>query len=150
MRSTWTWSSWAAALLALVLIASTAGARQRPQGSRLVETARPHARRQPREGAQPTRSGAPDVPVIGPTSWSDALDDAAGLSSLDRTQLLTGSVRLSRTEAVGEDIRSIVSLAEGPGSVLCMGTTDARLWSYDPATGITLDLGTPVPDECDN
>ena len=150
MHSPRTWSSWAAALLALVLIASTAGARQLPQGSRLVETARLHARRQPREGAQPTRAGAPSLPVIGPTSWSDTLDDAAGLSWLDRTQLLTGSVRLGRTEAVGEDVHSIVSLAEGPGGVLYMGTTDARLWSYDPATGITLDLGTPVPEECDN
>ena len=150
MHSHRTWFPWAAALLALAVIAGTAGAHQVAQGSRLVETAHLHARRQPEGGAQPTRAGAPNLPVIGPTSWSDALDDAAGLSWLDRTQLQTGSLSLSRTEAVGEDVHSIVSLAEGPGGVLYMGTSQARLWSYDPATGITLDLGTPVPDECDN
>ena len=149
MRRSRTWLSCAVALLACSLAAGTAGAGQLTPWMIHGKTAE-HSRRQHRDERQPAGSSAPRVPIAGPTSWSDTLDDAAGLTWLERTQLQPGSVSLSRTESVGEDVRSIVSLAEGPDGVLYMGTTEARLWSYDPATGVTLDLGTPVPAECFN
>lgn len=142
------WFPWAAGLLIVALTASAAGALPRPPAAEVAEAAsgRPH-----RQGGLGLPEGATILePVIGPTSWYDALNDAAGLSWLDRTQLLTDRVRLGLTEEMGESVSSIRALTEGPDGVLYMGTAESRLWSYDPITDTTVDLGTPVPEECNN
>jgi hypothetical protein len=145
------WFPWAASLSILVLLTGVAGALPRSQGAgrhgatpaRTLGRTGPESRR---EAAGPTTL----EPVIGPTSWYDPLNDASGLSWLEQTQLLTDRVHLSLAEVLGENVGSITALSEGPGGVLYMGTTESRLWSYDPATNTTVDLGMPVPDECNN
>lgn len=99
----------------------------------------------------PLASAAPEPnePIIGPGSWSDPLNDTAGLSWLDATVLKDGQVDLSQMELLGQDIQSIWALTEGPDDTYYLGTDDARLWSYDLLSGLTTDLGQPVPDECD-
>jgi len=142
------WFPWAAGLLIVALTAGAAGALPRPLAARAADAAsgRPH-----RQGGPGLSEGATILePIIGPTSWYDALNDAMGLSWLDRTQLLTDRVRLGLTEELGENVSSIRALTEGPGGVLYMGTDESRLWSYDPITDTTVDLGMPVPDECNN
>ncbi len=93
---------------------------------------------------------APSEPVVGPTSWTDPLDDPTGLSWLEGTQQMNGQVNLNPMVPLSAPVSGIQSLAEGPDGVFYMGTDEARLWSYDLATGITTDLGAPVPDECVN
>ena len=142
------WLAWAAALMIVTLMADSTGAvprAQSPLGSE-VPPGRSHRRGDPES---PERSPILE-PIIGPTSWYDALNDAMGLSWLDRTQLLTDRLRLGLTEELGENVSSIRALTEGPGGVLYMGTDESRLWSYDPITDTTVDLGMPVPDECNN
>ena len=142
------WFPWAAVILIVALTASAAGALPHPLAAEAVEAAagRPH-----RQGDPGLPEGVTILePVIGPTSWYDALNDAAGLSWLDGTQLLTDRVRLGLTEEMGESVSSIRALAEGPDGVLYVGTDESRLWSYDPITDTTVDLGMPVPEECNN
>jgi hypothetical protein len=122
MKRTKGWMQWAAALLALAVLAGAAGA-----------------------GRQ-----GPAAPVIGPASWADSLDDASGLSWLENSQWGSGQVTLSAMQPLSGDVGSIRTLAEGPDGAFYMGTAGARLWRYDPASGATTDLGTPVPAECDN
>ncbi len=141
------WFPWAAGLLIVALTASAAGALPRL----LAAQAEAISGRSHRQGGpeSPDRSSILE-PVIGPTSWYDALNDAAGLSWLDGTQLLTDRVRLGLTEEMGESVSSIRALTEGPDGVLYMGTAESRLWSYNPITDTTVDLGMPVPEECNN
>lgn len=143
------WFPWAAALLIAALLASAAGALPR------AEAGQPTSGRTPRvHRSAGTELRIAEVrgqePVIGPTSWYDALNDAAGLSWLERTHLLTDRVSLGRVEVLGDNVASVRAMTEGPGGVLYIGTDQSRLWSYDPATDETVDLGMPVPDECNN
>ena len=144
-----TWLPWAAALLAAALLAGAAGALPHPQVGQAAGSgpARPHREAGSEPGPIAPRSLEP---IIGPTSWYDALNDASGLSWLEETQLLTDRVRLSLVEVMGDDVHSVRAMTEGPGGVLYLATDESRLWSYDPATDTTLDLGMPVPDECNN
>lgn len=143
------WVPWAAAVLVAALLAGAAGALPRTKAGQLDYRRAPRLHRA--AGAEP-RIAVPrsDEPIIGPTSWYDALGDAAGLSWLERTALLTDRVRLGVVEVLGDDVDSVRALTEGPGGVLYIGTDQSRLWSYDPATDETVDLGMPVPDECNN
>jgi len=103
-------------------------------------------------GAQapdPVQTQESRTPIIGPTSWSDSLDDRQGLSWLDGTRHLPGQVTLSQLEPLGEDVGAIWSIAEGPNGIFYLGIDNARLWSYDSTTGEMMDLGAPVPGECD-
>lgn len=93
--------------------------------------------------------GGPKAPIIDPTSWSDTLDDSSGLTWLENTLQLDGQVSLSPMESLSGEVGWIQSLAEGSDGSFYLGTDEARLWSYDPDTGMTTDLGTPVPGECD-
>jgi len=146
-----TWYPWAAALLLVALVAGAAGALARPEGVRANGGEPTRAQRRAGPESRPEPPGPATMgPIIGPTSWYDALDDASGLSWLERTQLLTDRVRLSLVEVLGGDVDSVRAMTEGPGGVLYLGTDESRLWSYDPATDTTTDLGMPVPDECDN
>jgi hypothetical protein len=134
--------SWLAAAMALALLVAPVGMRS---GAAL--------------GSWPGREGIRDAegraapalaPIYGDTSWSDPLDDASGLSLLVNAQQSAGQVSLNRSQPLSGDVSGIQSLVEGPDGVFYMGTDESRLWSYDPATGVTTDLGLPVPDECDN
>lgn len=101
-------------------------------------------------GSAGARRPAPYEPIVGPTSWTDLLDDSSGLSWLEGTQQVDGQVNLNPMQPLSAAVSSIVSLTEGPNGVFYMGTAGARLWSYDLLTGLTSDLGAPVPEECDN
>jgi hypothetical protein len=94
-------------------------------------------------------SARPEGPIITPTSWSDSFDDSQGLSWLDRARRDDGKVTLSRAQALGQDMLEAISLAEGSDALFYLGGDNAHLWSYDPTTNQSLDLGAPVPAECD-
>jgi hypothetical protein len=120
-----------------------------PVSGRSIATKGPWTAREPRRDAD--RGPAPArALIIGETSWTDPLDDTSGLSFLEKTQQSSGQVTLSQAQPLSAGVSGIRSLVEGPDGLFYMGTDESRLWSYDPATGITSDLGAPVPDECNN
>ncbi len=101
-------------------------------------------------GGALARDSRREAPIIGPTSWTDTLDDASGLTWLENTLQLDGQLTLSPMESLSDEVGLIQSLAEGSDGIFYLGTDEARLWSYDPISGATTDLGPPVPGECDN
>jgi hypothetical protein len=100
-------------------------------------------------GGALARDSRVQTPIINPTSWTDTLDDDTGLSWLEDTLQLDGQVSLSPMQSLSDEVSLIQSMAEGSAGTLYLGTTEARLWSYDPVSGTTTDLGLPVPGECD-
>jgi hypothetical protein len=100
-------------------------------------------------GGALARDDGRKAPIIDPTSWSDTLDDPSGLTWLENTLQLDGQVNLSPMESLSDEVGLIQSLGEGSDGVFYLGTDEARLWTYDPLSGSTTDLGTPVPGECD-
>lgn len=102
-------------------------------------------------GAAPAQdSGSePAGPIVGPGSWSDTLDDTEGLTWLQDTYHIQDRVMLGETETMADDVGEIWAVAEGSDGKFYMGADNAHLWSYDPATNQTMDLGAPVPDECE-
>lgn len=138
------WIPALAALLALALVATSVGARPPQPGNATGEPGSLHDR-------IGESIGSPSAPIIGPTSWADSFDDGLGLSWLENTQQIDSQVSLNPSELLCDGLRYMVqSLSEGPDGVFYMGTSEARLWSCDPATGHAKDLGPPVPDECNN
>ncbi len=99
-------------------------------------------------GGALARDDGREAPIIEPTSWSDSLDDDTGLSWLENTLQLDGQVNLSPMESLSDEVGWIQSMAKGSDDAFYLGTDEARLWTYDPASGTTTDLGTPVPGEC--
>jgi hypothetical protein len=90
----------------------------------------------------------PSGPIIGPGSWFDALDDTQGLSWLQGTRHGEGRLELGKAQPLGQDVKEIISLAEGADGRFYMGADNAHLWHYDDSVGLSKDLGAPVPDEC--
>lgn len=98
--------------------------------------------------ASPRPPAGPGGPIITPTSWSDSFDDSLGLTWLERARRDGGQVSLGHAEALGQDLIEVISLTEGSDGRFYLGGDNAHLWAYDPISGESLDLGAPVPAEC--